>query len=674
MKKLLFGGAFLMMCLPVFVSANTIERVSVDDAGVQGNGASSVSAISSDGRYITFQSAATNLVLGDTGQTDIFVYDRTNDTTERVSVSDAGVEGDGMSSNPMISADGRYVAFQSLATVLVPGDTNSRTDIFVYDRTLNIIERVSISNAGAEGDGTSSSPTISADGRYVAFQSTATNLVVGDTNAKTDIFVYDRTGDTIERVSVSDAGAEGNNISSEPAISSDGQYVTFQSAATNLVSGDTNSATDIFVYDRTGDTIERVSVSGAGVEGDASSANAMISADGRYVAYESAATNLVANDTNSQTDAFVYDRTNDTVERVSVSAAGVQGDGVSSKTSVTSDGRYVSFQSTATNLVLGDTNGTTDIFVYDRINDTVERVSVSAAGVQGDGASSAVVPSISPDGRFIVFHSAATNLASGDTNGVTDIFVVDGEDSATLTLTTTVTNDNGGTLAVEDFPLFVDGVSIDSGVATTTLSAGSYTISETEDPAYAVTYGGDCDENGDITMEAGSTYACTVTNDDIGPTLTVTTTLTNDDRGTAEVADFTLYLDGLPITSAVATTTLATTHTLTHATPAGTTYDITWGGDCASDGTLTMSLNTTYTCTLTANDSPSNTNGGSGGSTRTTTQPHTVTPPPSPLLPPTSDTPLTPDERTKLIADIKVQVVSLIQQLVALLQQQLAGM
>jgi Tol biopolymer transport system component len=403
-------------------SSFTIERVSVDGNGTQGNLSSTYPAISADGRYVAFRSAASNLVPGDTNNTsDIFVYDRqTPDTIKRVSVNGSGTQGNNLSAEPAISADGRYVAFESYATNLVADDTNDYTDIFVYDRQIGTIERVSVNGSGIQGDRWSSMNSISADGRYVAFESDATNLVTGDTNDREDIFVYDRQTDTIERVSVDGSGIQGNEGSFNPSISSDGRYVAFESYATNLVTGDTNDREDIFVYDRQTDTIERVSVDGKGTQGNNYSYKPAISADGRYVAFVSGATNLVAGDTNTTSDIFVYDRQTDTIERVSVDGSGIQGNGGSQNPSIGSDGRYVAFESDATNLVAGDTNTISDIFVYDRQTDTIERVSVDGSGTQGNGGSGD--PSISSDGRYVAFESDATNLVPGDTNGVSDIF------------------------------------------------------------------------------------------------------------------------------------------------------------------------------------------------------------------------------------------------------------
>jgi Ca2+-binding RTX toxin-like protein len=403
-----------------------IKRVSVSDSGVEGNSISSSPSISGDGRYITFQSFASNLVPGGPNKTyDIFVYDRELNTTERVSVNDNGTQGNGISSNPSISGDGRYVAFQSHAGNLVVGDTNGVQDIFVYDRKLNTTERVSVDhNSGVEGNGYSGFSSISGDGRYVAFQSYASNLVSGDTNDIEDIFVYDRELNTTKQVSVDDNGTQGNNSSYSPSISEDGLYVSFASYADNLVPGDTNNIRDIFVYDRELSTTERVSVGENGIQGNSyyfESGLSSISEDGRYVSFSSSASNLVPGDTNDAEDIFVHDRELSTTELVSVGEKSNYFE--SGLSSISEDGRYVSFSSFASNLVPGDTNDAKDIFVYDRKLKTTELVSVDENGTQGNSYSN--FPSISGDGRYITFSSSASNLVPGDTNGVSDVFIVE---------------------------------------------------------------------------------------------------------------------------------------------------------------------------------------------------------------------------------------------------------
>ena len=400
------------------------QRVSVSSARVQGNSDSGIYApsISADGRYVVFASNASNLVVGDSnGDTDIFVRDRKLHKTYRVSVSSAGVQGNANSYNPVISADGRYVAFASNASNLVPGDSNASEDIFVRDLKLHKTYRVSVSSAGVQANSNSLTASISGDGRYVAFFSFATNLVAGDTNGYADVFVRDRKLHKTYRVSVSSAGVQGNSFSDSPAISADGRYVAFASNASNLVAGDSNASEDVFVRDLKLHKTYRVSVSTAGVQGNNASADPSISADGRYVAFDSTASNLVAGDSNGYADVFVRDRTLHRTYRVSVSSAGVQGNSDSTFPAISANGRYVAFASNASNLVTGDSNGFEDVFLRDRTLHKTYRVSVSTAGVQGNNNSDA--PSISADGRYVAFDSVASNLVTGDTNGYEDVFL-----------------------------------------------------------------------------------------------------------------------------------------------------------------------------------------------------------------------------------------------------------
>jgi len=424
---LLIAGAALAAVAIQPALAGITERVSVSSAGAQGDDHSLWASISADGRFVAFFSHASNLVTGDTNLCDdVFVHDRQTAATERVSVSSAGAEGNDLSWNCSISAGGRFVAFCSQASNLVPGDTNVNWDVFVHDRQTGTTERVSVSSAGAQGIGTSWGCSISTDGRFVAFESFASNLVPGDTNLSPDIFVHDRQTGVTERVSVSSVGAQGDWNSCFPSISPDGRFVAFLSDASNLVPGDTNGVRDVFVRDRQSGTTERVNLSSTGeqaVGGSWGSSDPSISADGRFVAFESDANNIVPGDTNGRADVFVRDRRTGVTERVSVSSAAAQGNWESAGPSISAGGRFVAFESFATNLVPGDANGRYDVFVHDRQTGVTELVSISSEGAQGNGSS--VSRSISADGRFVAFNSYASNLVPGDTNGQADVFVRD---------------------------------------------------------------------------------------------------------------------------------------------------------------------------------------------------------------------------------------------------------
>ena len=278
----------------------------------------------------------------------------------------SGTQGNNFSLAPSISDDGRFVAFTSDSNNLVSGDTNSIADVFVHDRQTGTTERVSVGSSGTQGNSSSLAPRISSDGRFVAFFSAASNLVSSDTNGTSDVFVHDRQTGTTSRVSVDSSGSQGNGISVAPSISSDGRFVTFQSAASNLVSGDTNSSTDVFVHDQQTGTTERVSVGSSGTQGNDLSLTPSISSDGRFVAFQSDANNLVSGDTNRSADIFVHDRQTGTTSRVSVDSSGGQGNNRSLDSSISGNGRFVAFESDASNLVNGDTNVSSDIFVAEQ--------------------------------------------------------------------------------------------------------------------------------------------------------------------------------------------------------------------------------------------------------------------------------------------------------------------
>jgi len=425
----LAGGAS-----PAGADPGTTERVSMGSDGSEGNRDSERPAISTDGRYVAFESWASNLVADDTnGTCDVFVHDRQTGVTERVSVDSGGVEGNHWSISPTISGDGRYVAFTSRASNLVAGDTNDDWDVFVHDHQTATTERVSVASDGTQGNGCSWRPAVSVDGRYVGLSSLASNLVPGDTNEEWDVFVHDRQTGITERVSVASDGMQGDGsslsvVGSAPSISADGRYVAFESEASNLVGGDTNHYSDAFVHDRATGATERASVASDSTQGNSSSVDPAISADGRFVAFRSWASNLVAEDTNVRLDVFVHDRQTGTTQRVSVASDGTQAESEKppcrGRPAISSDGRYVAFTTSASNLVPGDTNGKGDVFIHDRQTGGTERVSVASDGMQAYSGSG-VFPAISADGRYVAFDSAASNLVPGDTNRVVDVFVRD---------------------------------------------------------------------------------------------------------------------------------------------------------------------------------------------------------------------------------------------------------
>lgn len=344
-----------------------------------------------------------------------------------------------------LSGDGRWVAFTTDAS-LVTDDRNRLTDVYVRDMRSGDVELASRSSSGipalgAEttlGNKLSWEPSISADGRYVAFSSFAINLVPGDTNAAADVFVYDRGNATVERVSVNSREQEARpsilfSERPQPSISASGRYVSFTMGARELVEDKTSEQADVFVRDRKRGETVRVSVSSDGTEADKASGRSSISGDGRFVAFDSGATNLVEGTTNFISDVYVRDLRKGTTERVSVASDGSEarlpagmswnaanaGDGsrLDSNSAISHDGRFITFVSLASNLVPNDTNFTglipraddgQDAFLHDRRSGRTERISVEPDGRQifkgiAQLWTASYNPSISPDGRYIAF-------------------------------------------------------------------------------------------------------------------------------------------------------------------------------------------------------------------------------------------------------------------------------
>jgi Tol biopolymer transport system component len=437
--KRVIGGASVLVVLALAeagwaaVVGRTV-RVSVGSAGGQANGTSPAASVSGDGRSVVFASDASNLVRGDrNGVRDIFVRDLVTRRVQRVSVSSRGAEANGASESssldlvagPSISANGRLVAFGSDASNLVAGDTNGKEDCFVRDLKTHRTQRVSVSSSGAQGSGQCLQPAISANGRFVAFVSSSP-LVAAASGSALEVFVRDLKTHRTRLVSVSSAGAVGNSASFRPSISADGRRVAFESFASNLVAGDTNNATDVFLYDsRTGRT-RRLSVTTGGAQANGPSfagVQPSISLNGRYVVFYTDATNLVAGDTNASFDAMIRDLKTGTTRRVSVSSTGAQGNDASFLPSISADGRYVAFESTASNLVTGDSPGTDDVFIRDLRKRLTQRLSHTSGGNLNLNNQQYERADISNDGRYVTFASMATHLVARDTNGLEDVFV-----------------------------------------------------------------------------------------------------------------------------------------------------------------------------------------------------------------------------------------------------------
>jgi TolB protein len=393
-------------------------RVSVSSTGAQANGASYGdfgTTVSANGRFVAFESAGSNLVRGDTnGLLDVFVRDLRTGATRRMSVGRGGAESNGGSYGPAISANGRFVVFDSDATNLVAGDTNGFTDLFVRDRWKGTIRRVSMGPGDTEADGFSDGPAISGDGRFVAFRSDASNLVRDDTNGLPDVFVRDLWKRTTRGISVGRQYFDG--ASSPPAISANGRFIAFDSDRSD-VPGDANAALDVFVRDRWTGTTRLISVGRDGFALPYDSSAPAISADGRFVAFRSDAANLSGTiDAGHQVDILLRDRRAGLTTPVSVGTDATEPQGPSGGPSLSGNGRFVAWSSDATNLLPGDATGSEGVFLQDRWTGVTALVAA-----RGNGGSD--VPAISANGRVVAFTSNATNLVAGDANHSSDVFV-----------------------------------------------------------------------------------------------------------------------------------------------------------------------------------------------------------------------------------------------------------
>jgi Tol biopolymer transport system component len=399
-------------------------------AKIDPNGASSDPSASANGHQVAFVSHASNLGPPDpNGQVpDIYLFNADTATVTLVSAAVGGAGADGASSEPSISADGTMVAFASHATNLVPGGTQGHHEnIFVRRPGGTIL--ISRSSSGGPANGDSSQPVLSADGHYLAFTSTASNLVPGDSNKKADVFICNLVTAQIRAVSVTGGGNEGNGPSTNPAISADGRFVSFDSAATNLAAGIHNHVANVFVRDTSKGKTRLVSVSSTGRAQNAAvsppySQISALSADGRYVVFDSSATNLAPGAKNGYTAVFRRDlRTRHTI-LVSRSTLGAAADNDSFAPSVSADGNDVAFDSYASNLAQ-PWAPVANVFVRDISHGTTLTVDVAPDG--GPRAAELHTnflqrPAISADGRVVAFASGADNLVAGDHNGVADVF------------------------------------------------------------------------------------------------------------------------------------------------------------------------------------------------------------------------------------------------------------
>lgn len=410
--KIVAGCALIFLAVsPAQAQAGNFTRISVDSNEVQANAMSYRGDVSTDGRFVAFDSEATNLMLSDLNNTsDVFLRDLTQGTTSPVSVNVNGTQADGGSGAPSISADGRFVAFESSASNLTSSpDANGFTDIYVKDMQTGVVVRASLSSAGSEPNNESASPSISGDGRFVVFDSDADNLVPNDTNGRGDIFLRDLQLSTTVGVSTF-----GNSGGYDASISLDGRFVVFSSSSTNLIPNDTNGKADVFVYSVATGQIVRASVSSSGAEGLQSSLEPSISGDGRYVTFTSASINFASINTYDFAHLYIRDMQAGVTTLVTAQDGFVLV-GISDASEISANGRYIVYSFDDK----GD--GMPDRVLY--VHDRVAKTNTLAVGRTSDYTGNAIFPSISGDGRLVVFSSSAGSFVSDDTNNERDVFL-----------------------------------------------------------------------------------------------------------------------------------------------------------------------------------------------------------------------------------------------------------
>lgn len=383
-------------------SAQSISYEALDARGFRGDGSPFRSpTVSANGRWLAYESFGDFLPGDFDGHIDILLRDRLTGSVRIVSVSSSG-DGGGLNAlSPSMSADGRFIAFQGLSSDLTPGDSNGEHDIFLHDAWQATTTLISSTPAGVSGNGASSAPRISGDGQWIVFSSEASNLVAGDINGVADVFVRNVASGATQLVSVSTSGAAADANCTEPAISADGRFVVFTSSSSTLAPG-SSALAHIYLRDLQLGVTEIVSVNTAGLSSNGGSMRPRISADGRFVTFTSFATNLDASDPDSVSDVFLRDRVMATTELISRTAQNAPPFTMLSygPSDVSTDGRYVAFVSLASDLGIPSGGAPDRLYVYDRLTAATIPASLST---KGDIVSSIKEWALTPDGRHLVF-------------------------------------------------------------------------------------------------------------------------------------------------------------------------------------------------------------------------------------------------------------------------------
>ena len=405
--------------------------VSKDSNGVVGNNRSDISDIDATGQYVVFVSSATNLVTNfvTNGLNHIYRKDMITGEILLVSSDDNGLEANNSSSSPRISDDGRFVVFESTATNLSSILTRGTQQIFIKDMDDGSIELASRDLTLNAANGICTDPDVSDDGRYVVFASTAANLTAIPGGGFSQIYYKDMADESVDMLSLRTTlttGATGQSNNTD--MSADGQYIVFESNASDLISPSPTASINIYFIDiSTPTNIEHISVNTAGTDAFGNSLNPSVSNDGRYVAFDSVATNLATSDNNGNDDVFLRDRNpagSPTTILVSVDpSGGDSANGKSTSASISGDGAFIAFQSDATDIAVGNNPGLIDIFVRDMASAsiTINQVNIADPGIPSPTFNSANA-SISSDGRYVSFDSPYSFTLDDTNNGLVDIY------------------------------------------------------------------------------------------------------------------------------------------------------------------------------------------------------------------------------------------------------------
>lgn len=402
-----------------------MELVSRSPDGTPAELLSRSASVAAGGNLVVFHSDSSHLVADDLNlDTDIFMLDRTKGRLELVSRSGSGANGNARSEFPTLSADGRWVAFQSRATNLITGDNNTFQDVFVKDRQTGTVRRASVGASGVQARGGSDASMISANGLFVVYQSFATNLVAGDTNGCWDVFLYDMTTRVTRCLSLNPAGRTGNGDSVGPLISQDGRWVAFSSYAADLVPDDGNQDQDVFLADTVTGAIELVSRRPDGASAHGASTAGSISADGRWILFDSSADDLGQASTGEGAGAgYLYDRMTRVVTRLVVPVPAGVGDPGFFGATLSADARYVALNSSSPALVAGNDRGYTQVYLWDRQTGGLRCLSLGFDRRPGTGNSFGA--RFSPDARFLTIRSFAANLLGETGYGSSQAYVID---------------------------------------------------------------------------------------------------------------------------------------------------------------------------------------------------------------------------------------------------------